>query len=71
MTFSTAYIISFDWNTLVNEFGKAEINILSLEKFEIKRGSDLHKVKVVNVIVWLNSEHLPQNKLLKKHFKPW
>ena len=36
MTFSTAYIISFDWNTLVNEFGKAEINILSLEKLRLR-----------------------------------
>lgn len=38
MTFSTACIISFDLNTLVNEFGRAEINILipSPEKLRLR-----------------------------------
>lgn len=54
MTFSTAYIISFDLNTPVNVLGRAEINILILspekKKIEIKRSSHLHKVKVSEVI---------------------
>lgn len=52
MTFSTAHIISFDLNTAVNESGRAEINILVIAfgKTEIKKGSHLHKLKVLDAI---------------------